>query len=197
MENRIFVDGSFLRIDKNNRHLQFVWSASLAQKRDGFSLPNAAYLVNRFAFGDRHPRGFGVARSLPTASAPLWGHRPLQPASGPQVPAPRGELERRVRRVRRPAGCESFSPFSSGCVQRDHLSSSSRRADTLSTRFDSKVEVTLKPFFFPHPGDPKHPTGAPEPEFVISKRHGTCRDLSLESPFLRSSRLVPGTLGGT
>jgi len=48
--NRIYVDRSFLGIDKNNRHLQLV--ASVAKVRH---LPNVAYLVNRFAFGDRHP----------------------------------------------------------------------------------------------------------------------------------------------
>lgn len=43
-ENKIYVDRAFVNIDKNNRHLQFVWSVS--QIRD---LPNVAYIINRFA----------------------------------------------------------------------------------------------------------------------------------------------------
>ncbi|KAH8053079.1 hypothetical protein JL722_9745 [Aureococcus anophagefferens] len=37
-------------IDKNNRHLQFVWSVTQMS-----NVPNVAYLLDRFAFGDRHP----------------------------------------------------------------------------------------------------------------------------------------------
>ncbi|KAJ8600058.1 hypothetical protein CTAYLR_001850 [Chrysophaeum taylorii] len=50
MKNRVFVDEAFIRIDKNNRHLQFVYSVTRVRE-----LPDVAYLINRFAFGDRHP----------------------------------------------------------------------------------------------------------------------------------------------
>ena len=41
LENRIFVDRAFLGIDKNNRHLQFVFSAAAHAARENRSLPNA------------------------------------------------------------------------------------------------------------------------------------------------------------
>lgn len=49
-KNRIYVDKDFVGIDKNNRHLQFVYSVSRLRE-----LPDSVYLINRFAFGDRHP----------------------------------------------------------------------------------------------------------------------------------------------
>lgn len=48
--NRVYVDRSFTSIDKNNRHLQFVFSVARIVE-----LPSVAYAINRFAFGDRHP----------------------------------------------------------------------------------------------------------------------------------------------
>ena len=50
LDNKIYVDRDFIRIDKNNRHLQLLYYASLFR-----SFPNVAYVLNRFAFGDKHP----------------------------------------------------------------------------------------------------------------------------------------------
>ena len=50
VDGRVLVSPAFAKIDKNNRHLQFVWSVTQMA-----NLPNVAYLLDRFAFGDRHP----------------------------------------------------------------------------------------------------------------------------------------------
>lgn len=50
VDGRVLVSPAFAKIDKNNRHLQFVWSVTQMS-----NVPNVAYLLDRFAFGDRHP----------------------------------------------------------------------------------------------------------------------------------------------